>query len=209
MTTYSLKFSIDGQGLQQMMGMSISISRTVKASGGNNMETAWISFQPAMQSTVSWAEDYYIYASTSPAQPGAVISLASTTNSPVQSNQLYTFDQRAVFSSSSAQTGGAFEVSNQQSPSQNWTMGLAQSAHVNGAMKQLAALNAMDVPYATNASFTPTENVSIWLSSFTTDGTVIAQTSGGALAVSLNPKQTTANIGFDNSMNSFVLKGYS
>ena len=205
MTTYSLDISIDSTGLKQIQGQNISIAKTVTTSlVSGNLATAWISFEPAQNITVTWEEDYYIYASTTVAKGGATIGLSSYTDAPVQSGQLYTYNPSATFSASNASTGGAFETNNEQNSPDPWTMGLAQKATVNGGPATMAALNAVNVPYNETASFTPIEHVSIWVSSLQNNGVVLSQIASQALQVTLTGQTPSAKLGFNDSQNEFT-----
>ncbi|MEP3430172.1 MAG: hypothetical protein ABJN98_15910 [Roseibium sp.] len=209
MTKYTLDIKIDSAGLKQIQGETISIAKTVTtALVGGNLATAWISFDPAQHITVTWTEDYYIYASSSAAQGGATIDLSSYTDAAVQADQLYTYGTASTFSNAKANTGGAFETNNLQQSPNPWTMGLAQEATVGGK-STMAALNAVKVPYNQTASFTPIENISIWVSSIQNNGVVLSQIANTALPVQLTSQKSTANLGFDDSLNVFTFNNYS
>lgn len=208
MTSYTLDISIDSTGLEQIRGETISIAKTVTASMvGGNLATAWISFEPAQHITVTWTEDYYLYASTSEAKGGATIDMTSYTDSAIQSGQLYTYGTASTFSSAPADTGTAFETKNFQESPKPWTMGLAQEATVAGKTT-MSALNAVRVPYNQHASFTAIENISIWVSSIQNNGVVLSQIADTALAVQLTSQKPTALLGFDDALNEFTFTSF-
>ncbi|HVG34217.1 MAG TPA: hypothetical protein VM911_14095, partial [Pyrinomonadaceae bacterium] len=96
---------------------------------------------------------------------------------------------------------GTFNVSDQMTGA-NFNFGLAQQATINN-VTTLAPLNAVPVLYNEGASFTPQENISIFLSSSSNNGTVISQVASTALVVTLTSQQPTANVGFNDADNTF------
>ncbi|HYO91489.1 MAG TPA: hypothetical protein VEQ40_07630, partial [Pyrinomonadaceae bacterium] len=100
-------------------------------------------------------------------------------------------------------TGTSFNVFNNTSAG-SFNFGLAQQATVNN-VKTIAPLNAAPVPYNLTGHFTPREIVSIFLSSYSDNGTVVSQVSGNALAVTLSSAAPSANVGFNDATNTFFL----
>ena len=207
MTTYTLNFTMDDTGLVNIDGMRVTLAKRVTSSLVNgNAATAWISFLPCETVQVSWQEDYYIYASQTEIEDGATVIMQSDTPAAVVGDQLYTYQPSGVFTNQPETTGGAFVTLNSRNFDQSpnvWTMGLAQAASVNGGKSMLSPLNAMTVPYNIRASFTPIEEVSIWLSRYDNNGVVISQLGSDALTVALTSQSPSANISFNSSNNSF------
>jgi hypothetical protein len=205
MNQYQLNINIDQTGLTQIYqsGQTVAIAQTVQSGLGSGSPLAWISFQPFQTNQVTWAPNYYLYASTTQLQPGATVMLMSMTPSPAQFGSTYTF-QNGVFTGAA---GGpnALNVANLQS-GMALAFGVAQHATVNGS-NVLAPTNAVTMLYNQTASFTPTGQVFIFLSSISNNGVVLSQIPSSALAVTLTSQNPAANIGFNDATNTFFLFG--
>jgi hypothetical protein len=204
---YQINIDIDDAGLQKIYqaGQKVTLVKSVISNPveSGNLPIAWLAFQPLESNNVSWIENYYMYASTTVLQSGATIQMTSQTGAPVQTGWLYTFAS-GMFTG--AQGGGAdtFNLSNQMS-NYNYGFGLAQYATVNNT-QTFAPLNAMPVLYNEDATFTPIETVSIFLSSYDNNGVVISQVASNALTVQLTSQNPVANVGFNDSNNTFYLE---
>jgi hypothetical protein len=205
MTTYGLNINIDSAGLTNIYnaGQHVTLVKSVGSSTTQGSTVAWVTFQPYQSNVVSWVENYLIYGTVTSLQSGAQIVMTSSTQNPVQTGWTYTFEQ-GQFTGASGGASGSFNVENQQSNGINF--GLAQSANVNGT-NVLAPLNAVPVNMNQDASFTPIETVSIFLSSYANNGVVISSVTGNALAVQLTSASPTATIGFNDANNTFYLSG--
>ena len=207
---YQLNISIDQTGLSNIYKaaqyVTIVKSVTTNPLASGNLPVAWITFSPWSTNNISWYETYSIYASNTSMQAGATISLTTQTTPGIQLGWTYTL-QSGFFTGAPGSTP-TFNAANQQQGSTMSTFGLAQPAIVNGA-NVLAPLNATTVMYNQTASFTPIENVSVFLSSYSNNGVVIAQVASNALAVQLTSQSPVANIGFNDATNTFYLAGVS
>ncbi|HKS29528.1 MAG TPA: hypothetical protein VJS44_16995 [Pyrinomonadaceae bacterium] len=200
---YEINISIDSQGLKQIYGagQSVTLVKSIVSNPATTNPIAWISFQPLQENQVSWQVDYYIYGTTTVLQSGATIIMTSQTDTPVQRGWTYTFAQ-GMFTGGSG-TGTSFNVLN-NTPTGSFNFGLAQQATVNN-VKTIAPLNAAPVLYNQTGAFTPQEIVSIFLSSYSNNGTVITNVAGNALAVTLSSSAPTANVAFNDATNTFYL----
>jgi len=204
---YGLNISIDSTGLSRIYssGQAVTIVKSVVSNpvSTGNLPVAWISFQPLQENAVTWVENYNIYATTTLLSAGATIVQTSVTGTPVQTGWTYTFGQGQF----TGATGGStltFNMSNQQQGSFNF--GLSQQATVNNITIN-APLNAIPVLYNEGATFTPQENVSIFLSNSVNNGVVLSQVASNALSVTLTSQNPTANIAFNDANNTFYLVG--
>jgi hypothetical protein len=202
---YQLDIKIDGIGLNTIYnsGQAVTLVKSVVSSPlvSGNLPIAWLEFQPFQDNLVHWIENYYVYATVTTLQGGATIVMTSVSSTPVQAGWTYTF-ANGQFSSAPGGASGVFTVVNNMQGIINF--GLAQYATVNNT-SVFAPLNAVPVPYNESVTFTPVENVSIFLSSYLNNGTVISQVASNALAVTLTSQNPTANIGFNDSSNTFYL----
>lgn len=203
---YQLNIAIDNAGLHQIYaaGQAVTIVKSVVTSplASGNLPIGWINFQPLEENSITWMENYSIYATTTALNAGATIVQTSATAPGIQTGWMYTFKQGQF---TGAAGGGAktFNMTNQQGGMFNF--GLAQQAMVNNVPVN-APLNAVPVLNNETASFTPEEKVSIFLSNSVNNGVVLSQVAGSALSVTLTSQSPAANIGFTDSNNTFHLQ---
>jgi hypothetical protein len=209
---YQVTIDIDQQGVQkinqaqQFVTLVRNVISSVEGNSGHRMSPntsiAWLAFQPLESNTVTWTEDYILYATTTVLQSGASITISSQTPNPAQVGWNYTF-QNGVITGAAGGAQGSFNLSNQMQG--NFNLGLAQQATVNNA-SSLAPLNAVPVFYNEHANFTPQEEIFIFLSSYGNNGSVIDPISGNDWTVTLSGSQPSATVGFNDSNNTFSLK---
>lgn len=202
---YQLNIAIDSTGLNQIYAASQAVT-LVKSVVSNplatgNLPIAWVSFQPFLQNAVSWVENYNIYATTTTLSAGATIVQTSVTGAPALTGWTYTFEE-GQFTGAQGGPAGTYNMTNEQQGMFNF--GLSQQAMVNN-VPVMAPLNAIPVLNNESASFTPQENVSVFLSNVVNNGVVLSQVASNALAVTLTSQSPTANIGFSDSTNTFYL----
>ena len=202
---YQINLDIDDAGLSKIYGASQSVT-LVKSVVSNplatgNLPIAWLSFQPLESNQIVWVENYFLYASTTVLQSGATINMTSQTGGPVQPGWMYSFAQGQFVSASG--TGSTFNVDNNTSTG-SFNFGLAQQATVNN-VSTLAPLNAQAVLYNEEASFTPIETISVFLSSYSNNGVVISQVASNALTVQLTSQSPTVSLGFNDATNTFYV----
>lgn len=199
---YQINIDIDDDGLHGIYSSNqyVTLVKSVVSAplGSGNLPIAWLAFQPLETNQLMWTENYYLYASTTVLQSGATISMTSQTGEPAQEGWTYTFAQGQFIGVQGA--GSTFNVSNQMQGALNF--GLAQSATVNN-VTTMAPLNAIPVLPNEEGSFTPQEVISVFLSSYSNNGTVISQVASNALSVTLSSQSPTVNLGFDDSTNTF------
>src|SRR5262245_57303979 len=76
MPTYQLTIQFDSQGLATLneAGQLVTIVKSVST----GTPVAWVAFDPMESNTVTWTEQYSVYASTTQIQDGAQIITQST-----------------------------------------------------------------------------------------------------------------------------------
>lgn len=197
---YELNINIDSQGVEQInqAGQQVTISK----SDPTTNPIAWIGFAPLESNILTWTDNYYMYASTSEIENGVTIDMSSQTPDPLQLGFTYTLQDGAFLSTSG--TGSSYIGENQEGDS--LTFGLAQSSTVNGNSQTLTPLNAVTVLNNETANFTPLETVYVCLYANTANGTVISSIASSALKVVLSSTTPSANIGFNDTNNTFYLK---
>jgi hypothetical protein len=201
---YQIEVNIDQQGLQSIYGANqfVTLVKSIGSTPSATMPVAWLAFQPLESNTVTWVENYSLYATTTVLQSGASIVMTSQTEGPAQVGWNYTF-QNGALTGVAGGAQGSFNLSNQMQG--NFNFGLAQQATVNN-VTTFAPLNAVPVLYNEQASFTPQEEISIFLSAYSNNGSVISSIAGNALAITLSSAQPSATLGFNDSNNTFYLE---
>jgi hypothetical protein len=202
---YQVNISIDSTGLTNIYaaGQAVTLVKSVVSQPlvSGNLPVAWINFQPFQQNAVSWVENYNLYATTTALQAGAKIVQTSVTGAPVVTGFVYDFAQ-GFFTGHQGGASGTFNMNNLQQGM--FSFGLSQQAMVNN-VPVIAPLNAIPVLYNQMATFTPKENVSIFLSNIIDNGIVLSQVASNALTVTLTSQSPMANIAFNDSTNTFYL----
>jgi hypothetical protein len=206
---YEIDLAIDSASLGKIFaaGQSVTLVKSAlvgSAVANGNLPVAWISFQPQQQNNVSWEEDYLIYATQTQLQAGAQIVMSSVTASPVQDQILYQLQSGAFTPILGQGSHGTFDAENQMQSTALMSFGLAQSATINGK-QSVSPLNAIPVLYNQEVTFTPIEQVSVFLSSINNNGVVISQVASTALDVILTSQTPKATVTFNSATNTFVL----
>jgi hypothetical protein len=141
---------------------------------------------------IGWNEEYRIYA-TENHQAGEVIALTCMTPGPATQDATYTLERGEL-------THG-YAVENQQGKAMGF--GLAQQAIVN-TYPRLAPFGLVQLPNGGAGKLFPLQTVSIFLTSYTQDGTVLAVVPPDAFTVSLTAG-TTVEVAFNEENSSFSL----
>jgi len=200
---YQLNIDIDQNGLTSIYnaGQVVTLVKSVVSAplGGGNLPIAWVTFQPFLNNSVSWIENYNLYATTTSLQAGATIKQTSVTGVPVMTGWTYTFD-KGQFTGAQGGGAGTYNMTNQQHGM--FSFGLSQEAIVNNVTVN-APLNAIPVLFNEAATFTPEEKVSIFLTNVLNNGVVLSQVASNALSITLTSQSPTANIGFNDATNVF------
>jgi hypothetical protein len=207
---FELSIAIDPAGLAQINSayQYVTITRAVNAFAAsaaalNNASAlpysvAWLAFTPYQNNVVTWTDACNLYASTTTGTVNTVITVNSATTAAL-AGQSWTF-QNGQFVLPVAGSGSAYSVTN--AAANGLSFGLLAAAVVNGTSIN-APMNLQPALLNETAQFTPSETVSIFLSSVSAAGTVIPNVSGLTVTLSAG----TTNIGFNDSTNQFFLAG--
>src|SRR5262245_43912610 len=205
MSFHQLNIQIDAQGLELLnqAGQRVTIVQQV---GVGSPVVAWVSFQPRLgTNTVTWFDNYSVYASTTQIQHGAQIIIQQTRVAPegfiftLRGGQL-DFGQRGL-------PDTAFGVTNDD-PSFTVggnpmvTSGLYQEAIVNG-QATAGPINAVGIAYQASATFTPMQRVQVF-AAFAFNSQVISFVTSPTLLVDMT-QGSTQTIRWDNARNQFVM----
>lgn len=179
MTTFtlSLRFAPSDLELIRLAGQRVALRRSLATQDPANV--VWLAFSPFAANTVTWTEDYGLYAAQSPiverrrieplvgvaAQPGAMHTL----------NELGTFDAPRPDPTLGADQ---FALHNQFASRDHMTLGLRLGAVVNEEPVDPSPINAVIALRSQTAVFTPRDDVTILLAAPIEGAEVLAAVPG-------------------------------
>jgi hypothetical protein len=156
--------------------------------------------------TLSWSEQYGIYASTSGVTNGAVLTQLSSVPVGAAMNKLYTLEESAVISG--PVSGGApnsFALLNKYNNSTGYmTVGLFQDANVNGTKITGNALSAAPVLLSSTAVMTPYTTVYIWLQSQVISNTVVTTVTSPMTQLNFGGGVNEISVAYDSASGTFL-----
>jgi hypothetical protein len=206
--TSSLEIQINSAGLSEIYnaGQTVTLARQVDQVvdavtsfpiEAGQFVVAWLAFAPLQNNTVSWAEEYYCFATTTPLIMAEVIEMNSQSGAAMQVGSVYAFTQGQFVAYPSS--GNSYVVYNAMAAS--YGLGLAQQATVNN-LHAFAPIAVDPVLSQEAAYFAPEELVSIFLSSAQEGGTIVPFPIN-ALSLTVEPGDTGIVVGFNNQTSSF------
>lgn len=152
---------------------------------GGTVEVLWVDFAPLENNTITWSENYSIYASTtSLAAPGTVITKKSeVAGGSASTGALYLFENNGTFSGPTVDRNvgnSTFSVRNDMSYERYpyLTFGLLQSAEVNAKPEINRPISATSVLATQTIRMTPLTNVYIWLEAHFSSSSIITTVEG-------------------------------
>ncbi len=182
MSSYVLNVLFDSNDLQELRAVKEKVTLIKSTSSGGKV--AWVAFDPFQQNEVSWNESYYVYASTSEIQSGALIKKVSF--KLANSGESYSF-KNSVFEN--GVPGGAaidsYKVANANDPPASLIFGLAQDVKVNNKKYNVNPINADPVLYSHSDEITPIERVTIFMERKIATSMVLSDIKGTSLEVDL------------------------
>jgi hypothetical protein len=200
MSIYNLNLNINQSDLENLTssGSNIVIGKQI---GAQNV--AWIVFRPLSVNSVSWVEEYGIYVSNTPLQDGATI--VQTSNIPASPGTKYALSASGTLI---AQGGGApagcYSVSNQNyTTGSSSTVGLSQSASVNGSQLKGNAASAATVLFQTTTVISPSPSVVVWIQAEIQSSTVVTSVQAPQTQVSFGGGVTQASLVYDGNSGTF------
>ncbi|KIL41160.1 hypothetical protein SD70_09010 [Gordoniibacillus kamchatkensis] len=173
MTSYSLNIAFEKEDANLINSINqkvVLVKQTASSSSNNNV--AWVTFDPFENNTVSWTEEYSVYASTSEVQNGAVIQKLSVEEAA--DGNVYDFVNN-VFHLDTSLTIPKSSYGIYNSTNKVLTFGLAQDVTVNNGFFKAAPINAASVLGGQDATFTPLTQVLVFLQNSYQDGVVLTR----------------------------------
>lgn len=167
-------------------------------------QLAWIAFDPFMNNTVEWTDDYALYASKSIVESGATIErLADITASQ---QKVYAFQNGAFAEGQKSPelSPGQYQVDNNYTQEDWLTFGLAQHVQVNGTALPNRPINAVVVPRDHSAVFTPYEKIKVMLRASMRNSLVVSDVASNAITLTYGGGVTEHTIRYEASGGKFV-----
>lgn len=197
---YQLNIQIDPQGLQQILSAGYSVVVANDATGPGGPPVAWLAFRPVESNNVTWdSQTFSVYASNTAPQPGAVIIAFSTVDG--QFGSTYTLESSMSFTTASGGPANVATIEN--SSGSQATVGLQQSATVNGGNAE-GPINAAAFPQGMKGGFAPGNVVQAFVAPANGNGSVLSQIPGNAARVKFSSQNPTANLVYDDATGSFM-----
>lgn len=172
---------IDSAGLSEIYdaGQTVTLARQVNqvvdaaasqrvSAGASGLMVAWLAFEPFEKNTITWSEQYYCFATTTALKMSEVLEMNSKSAAPIQPGSMYVFAQGQF--SAHPGSAGTYIICNAMTG--EYGLGLAQQATVNGA-SGFAPFCVEPVLSNEAAYFPPTSSISIFLSSASSNGTLL------------------------------------
>jgi hypothetical protein len=204
MSTFNLKtaFTDDQLEVIHRTGTNVIVA---KPSGGTAPNVAWQVFKPWEDNTLSWTEDYGIYASTASLEHGAELIQLSSIPSPAESGLVYTLEPSGIISGpASGGTADSFTLVNKFLYKSSVTVGLYQDAVLNGTEIIGNALSAAPVLLASTSVITPYTTVYIWLQSEVISNTVVTTVTSPMTRLKFGDGIDTISVKYDSLSGKFV-----
>jgi len=202
---YQLSISIDNAGLGALYAGDLAVT-IVKGALGEARPIVWQQFQPFEENAVAWTDEYDLFATTTPLQPGEVIFPNSITGGAANRGWTYAFAQ-GQFAGAPGGPGEAYSVLNRDGRPLGF--GLMQRAGANN-VPVFAPVAATMLDDGVTGSFLPVDAVLVFVSPLAGGaGLVLGEIPPGALAVALTPARPIATLGYRDATRTFFQIGES
>jgi hypothetical protein len=213
MPSFTLNININQNDLTTLYRNGYNVVVAKPSNGGGSPNVAWVVFRPFMANTMTWEEQYGIYASMTQIQNGATIVQMSATPFPAVEGQVYTLSPGGFFGP--PQGGGApgsYAAINQfnsmsSGGSGALTFGLYQSALVNGRPMNGNAVFALPVFYQSMARMIPSSTIYIWVQPQVGSNTVITNAPYPQTRVDFGGGVTQATLAYNAATGGFQRVG--
>jgi hypothetical protein len=206
MSSFSVSMAFNQQDLERFYATGTNVV-IAKPTGGGTPNVAWVVYRPLMSNTVSWTENYGIYVSNAEVQNGATLVQMSATPYPAVASMLYTLTASgSILGPTSGGTQNSYTIINAYNnlPKGYLTMGLFQSANVNGTEVLGGAVSAAPVIYNSSATMTPFTIVYVWTQSQVLSNTVVTNVTSPMTQLQLSATNNTANLLYNASSGTFI-----
>lgn len=183
MSQYMLNISFSEKALAILAKAHQKVVLVKKTAGNKDTAVSWVTFKPWEKNTISWKEEFALYASDSEIQGGATICKLS--DKMASSGVQYQLADGAIqaMGPGSEMPSNCYSIRNNEDDCDGILVGLAQSVSVNGRAFANNPINAVYVPYGQNVMMEPIESVSVYLENDMNDGMVVTKLRSDALTI--------------------------
>jgi hypothetical protein len=206
MSTFSISTGFTQQDLERFYASGTNVI-VAKPTGGSQPNVAWIVFRPLISNSLTWEENYGIYASNVDVQNGATLTQMSATPYPAVASMLYAMQATgAITGPNSGGSPNAYSIINLYNnlPKGYLTMGLYQNANVDGTQIVGNAVSAAAVLYQSTATMTPMTTVYLWLQSQVVSNTVVTTVTSPMTRVTLSGSSPAAALVYNATTGTFI-----
>lgn len=202
----TIEFAHD-QDLEEIrkLGYRTVISKSSASSSGSPV--AWLSLDPLMTDVITWAEEYYQYASLTQIQQNATIQEVTYTDQPVAfadengAGFQYTFENGVWSKPVNVDIPpGSVMALNNGSAANPMTIGLAQEASTSAGGSGLSPINAVPVLETYHDFQTPHTIVSVFMDLVSNNGVVLSRIQSNAATVTFGGDVTEATVNYNNGV---------
>lgn len=208
MPTFTLKTAFTSDDLARFLASGSNIV-VAKPNNGGAPNVAWIVFRPLLDNSMTWTEEYGIYASnTDIMSGGALLVQMSKTEYPAMEGAVYPLNAAGYFGPPSTVGGaqGSYYAQNEYNnlPKGYLTMGLYQNANVNGAQANGNAVSAAPVIFNSRAEMTPFTTVYLWVQSQVQSNSVVTVVTSPQTIVTFGGTVDTVSLRYDSTTGRFM-----
>lgn len=209
MPTYTLNTMFTQEDLERFLasGSNVVVAKP-NASGVPNV--AWIVYRPLLANTMTWEEQYGIYASNADIVNGATLTQMSKSSFPAVEDMIYPLTPAGFFGPpTSGGDPNSFSAQNGYNnlPKGYLTMGLFQDANVNGSLVSGNAVSAAPVIYNSTATMTPYTTIYLWIQSQVLSNTVVTTVTSPMTQVTFGGTVTEVSLTYDANSGTFIEAG--
>lgn len=205
-----MEFQLDTSFAQEDLSRFLASGSNVvvaKPAAGGQPNVAWVVYRPLLANTMTWEENYGIYASNADIINGAKLNQLSRTDYPALPAMTYTLGPEGFFGPpTSGGSAGSYTAVNTYNnlPKGYLTMGLYQDAVVNGAPATGNAVSAAPVIFNSTAQMTPFTTVYLWIQSSVVSNTVVTTVTSPMTKVVFGGPVRRASLRYDSATGLFV-----
>jgi hypothetical protein len=206
MPSYNLHTLFTEQDLQRFLASGSNVV-VAKPNNGGAPNVAWVVFRPLINNSMSWEDNYGIYASNTDLISGGVLNQMSKTAYPAVPDKVYELAPTGAFvGPGSAGPAGSYTAVNAYNnlPKGYLTFGLYQNAEVNGNQAVGNAVSAAPVIYNSTATITPFTTVYLWIQSQVVSNSVITTVTSPQTAVRFGGSITNVSLAYDANSGKFI-----
>ena len=207
-TAYTLNMHFSQEDLVRFLATGSNIVVAKPSSSGGTPNVAWVVFRPLESNTMTWVEEYGIYASTASLVNGALLTQMSRSEFPALDGRTYQFSPNGSFgpASGSGQLGSFYALNSYSGAPGYLTFGLFQDATVNNQRVAGNAISAAPVLFGSTAQMTPYTTVYLWVQSQVQSNSVVTLVTSPQTAVTFGGGVTSASLNYEPRTGQFVNK---